>query len=141
MVLGTNIPEKMAWAGHFFLKILIRDWNIGPSCKNGLCSDRSTWGGSAVSVVLSLRSASAASRVVMLVWLVQLDKLVTIVQSRVIPAKRTYRIMHGSNIEDVICELWTAKRSTAWTMELERNMMWTVTESIYTYSCIKGPQF
>ena len=39
MVLGTNIPEKMARAGHFFLKILIRDWNIGPSCKNGLFSD------------------------------------------------------------------------------------------------------
>ena len=51
LVLGTNIPGKMAWADYFSLKILVKGWNIGPSCKNGLCSDRS-W------VVVSFKRSS-----------------------------------------------------------------------------------
>ena len=48
LVCQTNIPGKMARADHFPLKILVRDWNIGPSCIN--CMQRSQWGGSKLSL-------------------------------------------------------------------------------------------
>ena len=69
------IFQKNGLGGPFSPESIGPDWNIGPSCKNSLCSNCSrvvqalnaiTSKSTTVSVVLSSRSASEASDVVML---------------------------------------------------------------------------
>ena len=120
----------MAWAGHFFLKILVRDWNIGPSCITA-CSDRS-------GVVASFKCSNfyryygissaelARSAVVMSACLVDAvarsDRDYCARGTNKKNLQNSVQCVEGDT-EGVICELWMARRrSTAWTVE--RNTMW-----------------
>ena len=149
LVLETNIPGKMAWAGHSSLKTLVQDWNIGLSCKNGLCSDGS---GVVASfkclkvlgnqyIVRSLRYASAASCVAMLACLAGVarsdrDNCMSGANKKNLP---NCVQCTESDIEGVICEPRTAKRSTAWTTE--RNIYNADSHCISLYILLKGTNF